>query len=689
MQLKGINLADWRLANNKSDIVTFDILVGSDFYFKIVSPKRLPKQVYGMWLPYTHFGQSMLCGKIPGSAVDKSNQTVNYINIQHIACKAEDELSIKQYTRPSLPILDNNERVHETNAFEIARELNNFDALGFQVSTREDEDKEALTTFKSNMYKDDVNNQYVVGFPWVNNSPPTQDELDNNYHIVLARFKDTMKSLDKDKIKLRQYAETHEKEALHDFIEKVPISQLNDKNTKHFINHFPIWKQDSATSKCRRVFDASLHKRGKACLNDKLLKGSQLTPHILQVMMRIRLLRFLLSTDISKAFLRMVLRESDRNFTMFFARENWLDPDSPICIWRFKSVIFGASSSPFMLNCTVADILTSNDFDYLLEVFVDNLFVQLGNAVDIMTAAENLITIFNKSSMPLHEFASNCPVANKILDDRGLKTKDSKLKVLGMIWDYVNDVMYIKEPNFELDKVTKRSLLSDIAKIYDPMGYLGPIIIRGRILVQEAWESHLNWDTILPTDITERWCKVVTQLKAALRIPIPRWVGFQSLQDVSVHCFSDASEKALGAVIYLVNSEHSVFFSSKPKVCPIKMTHFTVPRKELAAFALGVRHLIFVLKAIEKYCNPKSQHIWCDSTLALTWCSAKKSHKELFIRARVDDVQSKLSKHNIHMHYILNSNNPADMLTKETRNSLDDPLWKYGPQILRHPERWH
>ena len=142
-----------------------------------------------------------------------------------------------------------------------------------------------------------------------------------------------MKSLDKDKIKLRQYAETHEKEPLHDFIEKVPISQLNDKNTKHFINHFPIWKQDSATSKCRRVFDASLHKRGKACLNDKLLKGSQLTPHILQVMMRIRLLRFLLSTDISKAFLRMVLRESDRKFTMFFARENWLDPDSPICIW--------------------------------------------------------------------------------------------------------------------------------------------------------------------------------------------------------------------------------------------------------------------------------------------------------------------------------------------------------------------
>ena len=198
-----------------------------------------------------------------------------------------------------------------------------------------------------------------------------------------------------------------------DFIERVPLSELYDKNVfKHYINHFPVFKQDSATSKCRRVFDASLHKRGKACLNDKMLKGSQLTPHILNVLLRIRIVKNLFTLDISKAFLRLVLKLSDRNFTCFFMRKNITEPRSSVELWRFKSVLFGATSSPFMLNCTVADILNSNDFPYDLEVFVDNLFVLDSKGDNMIQAAEQLIDIFERSSMPLHEFVSNNVSAN-------------------------------------------------------------------------------------------------------------------------------------------------------------------------------------------------------------------------------------------------------------------------------------
>ena len=143
----------------------------------------------------------------------------------------------------------------------------------------------------------------------MNNSPPTEEDLDSNYGIVYSRFKEVMKSLDKQPDKLQQYKENHEKEAALDFIEEVPLDELNNRNIfKHYINHFPVFRQDSATSKCRRVFDASLHKKGKACLNDRMLKGSQMTPHILNVLLRIRLLRNLFTLDISKAFLRMVLK---------------------------------------------------------------------------------------------------------------------------------------------------------------------------------------------------------------------------------------------------------------------------------------------------------------------------------------------------------------------------------------------
>ena len=323
----------------------------------------------------------------------------------------------------------------------------------------------------------------------------------------------------------------------------------------------------------------------------------------------------------------MVLRSRDRNYTCFFARDNWENPNSSISVWRFKSVLFGATSSPFMLNCTVADILEQNKFDRNLEVFVDNLFVMLESKAEILPAADEMIKIFGAVSMPLHEFASNSPEANQVFKDKGIMTENSMLKTLGLFWDYSSDNWYVNQPEFQLEAVSKRSLLSDIARLYDPMGFLGPITIQGRILVQEAWDSDFSWDAALSSDMVEKWRFIVAQLKAALQIPIPRWVGFENLRNVSLHCFTDASEKALGVAIYLVGPKHSILYTSKPKICPIKMAHFTIPRKELTALSLGARYLTFVLKAVNKYFYPTSLHMWSDSTTALSWCVANRAHK--------------------------------------------------------------
>ena len=74
LQSKGIDLADWRLGNTKSDIIDFDILVGADHYYKIVSPYKLPIERLGMWLSFDRFGRNFLFGRIPGSNPDKKQQ---------------------------------------------------------------------------------------------------------------------------------------------------------------------------------------------------------------------------------------------------------------------------------------------------------------------------------------------------------------------------------------------------------------------------------------------------------------------------------------------------------------------------------------------------------------------------------------------------------------------------------------
>ena len=687
IQSKGVTIADWMLINTKADIVNFDILVGADHFWKLVNPYKLPIERMGMMLTPDRWGRYLIMGKIPGSSKIPKHQSVNYISINQVGY---DQSDLRSHLRAQSQILDANEYVDDSNAFSISRELNSYDALGFQVSSRAENDTEALEAYNSNMYKNEETNQYIVGFPWVNNKAPNMEELESNYGIVYARFRDTMKFLDKDPEKRKQYKETHDKEAAMDFIEEVPLNEIEDERVfKHYINHFPVFKQESATTKCRRVFDASLHRRGRESLNDRMWKGSLMTPHILDVLLRIRLLKFLFTLDISKAFLRMVLKQSDRNYTCFFFRRDIDDPNSPIVLWRFKSVLFGATSSPFLLNCTIADILGSNEFSFPLEVFVDNLFVQDQKENVMIRAAEELITIFDQAAMPLHEFASNSSSANEYFRSRKLVTNESKIKLLGMLWDYNNDQLFVKQPEFDTETVTKRILLSNIARVFDPIGFLNPIAIQGRLLVQEAMECSYVWDAKLPIEFEIKWREIVDLFREALVVPIPRWIGFDIYSRLSLHAFTDSSNKALGAVVYLANPKGRVFISSKGKVCPIKMAHFTVPRKELTALALGTRHLLFVNRALSKYITIESLHIWSDSTLSLTWCSVKKPHKELFIRARVDDVQEKVEKNNIKLHYIINSSNPADMLTKNTGKKIIDPLWIKGPELLQSPHMWH
>ena len=90
------------------------------------------------------------------------------------------------------------------------------------------------------------------------------------------------------------------------------------------------------------------------------------------------------------------------------------------------------------------------------------------------------------------------------------------------------------------------------------------------------------------------------------------------------------------------------------------------------------------MNAINKYLKLTSAHLWSDSMTALSWCVSKKTHKALYIRSRVDDLDTKISELNIKVHYIINHDNPSDMLTKEAGRTLEESLWTQGPRILKN-----
>lgn len=142
---------------------------------------------------------------------------------------------------------------------------------------------------------------------------------------------------------------------------------------------------------------------------------------------------------------------------------------------------------------------------------------------------------------------------------------------------------------------TKRAILSRVSQLFDPLGWLSPVTILGKLFIQTLWRSNIGWDDQLPQSLIEEWTQFDADLRGVSEYSIPRWLGTSSSrQGLELHGFSDASQNALGAVLYLRTIQNSAdakvtLLAAKSKVVPLKKQ--TIPRLELAAAVLLARLL--------------------------------------------------------------------------------------------------
>ena len=188
---------------------------------------------------------------------------------------------------------------------------------------------------------------YVARFPW----KPTHPVLPTNITIAERRTRHLVKRLAMTPKLLQVYNQILTEQETRGFIERVEVSR--DHSGTHYTPHHSVEK-DSLTTSIRIVFDCSCRQASTyPCLNDCLMIGSPCSNDLCAILVRFRLHRFGISTDIEKAFLHIRLHPDDRDFTRFFWLTDPTDPSSQLCVYRFKVVPFGATSSPFMLNAVL------------------------------------------------------------------------------------------------------------------------------------------------------------------------------------------------------------------------------------------------------------------------------------------------------------------------------------------------
>ena len=153
----------------------------------------------------------------------------------------------------------------------------------------------------------------------------------------------------------------------------------------------------------------------------------------------------------------------------------------------------------------------------------------------------------------LRSWSSNSPgVQHLAAKDQVLDTSPTK-KVLGMLWDITSNTLRLscKQATSATPLSTKREVLQETAKIFDPLGLLQPVTVAAKILIQELWKEGIDWDEPLPPSLDQKRRGVAKEIGDATKLEFPRRyftsdVSVDSI-DTELHVFADANQKAYGA----------------------------------------------------------------------------------------------------------------------------------------------
>ena len=456
-----------------------------------------------------------------------------------------------------------------------------------------------------------------------------------------------------------------------------------------------VHKESSTTTKVRAVFDASAKTESGVSLNDQLLIGPTVHPPLVDVLLRFRFKRIAVTTDVSKMYRAVELVESDRDLHRFVWRPK---PTDTVRDYRMTRVTFGVAASSFIANMCVKQNAMNLAKEFPLAAtesfYVDDGLTGADNVETAIKLQKELHQLFSRGGFLLHKWNSNDPAVlqhikpelRDVRDTHSIAEVKGSTKTLGLQWETDADQFHVTISQIQpVKNITKRNLISDIARIFDVLGWFSPAVIKVKILFQRLWERKIDWDDPVPLSIQNTWEKWRCELPQLVEKTFPRCYYPKEVTIVSkqLHGFSDAFEEAYAAVVYLrmIDMEgnvHTSLVTSKTKVSPIKK--LTIPRLELCGALLLSRLLNHVRGVFEM--SVSHVHAWTDSTIVLRRFKTFVGNR---VAAIVDVIPPGCWRH------IAGSENPADCASRGLYPSelINHPLWWNGPTWLKNvPSEW-
>jgi len=492
------------------------------------------------------------------------------------------------------------------------------------------------------------------------------------------------------------------KEAYCDFMEEYKdsghMTQISEEEISqvqelYFIPHQAVTRPDSLTTKLRVVFDASAKTTSGSSLNDKLWPGPNLQRDLFGILIRFRTHQYVITADIARMFRQILIDKPDRLLQLILWRKN---AEETLKIYQLNTVTYGTASAPYHAMRCLQELAIQHHEEYpvaaraiMEDFYMDDVLSGKRLYKDVVELQRQLLELLKGGQFLLRKWRSNEPrvlqsLPNQETNELFIIDKDTA-KALGLLWNSTRDSLQYKTDLTKQKIVTKRAALSRISQVFDPLGLVGPILIRGKIFMQKLWAEDLQWDQSLPSPYLSEWSAYCEQLSELNSLQIPRNVNCDNISDhFDLFGFGDASQSAIGACLYAVSLDkdgnvNSQLLCAKSRVAPLKT--LSLPRLELEAALLLSQLYLSVKTALPGRIS--RVRLWSDSTIVLGWIKTQPSTLKTFVANRIAKIQDTTEQAT--WSHVPSNENPADILSRGTTvaEMRTDSLWWYGPAWIR------
>ena len=392
--------------------------------------------------------------------------------------------------------------------------------------------------------------------------------LANNRPQAEQRLKSLKKRLLSDDKYRQDYADF-----MDSIISKGYATKVSDENATAseghvwYLPHHGVYHRQK-TESLRVVFDCSARYQGES-LNDHLLQGPDLTSKLTGVLIRFREEKIAVMADVEKIFYQVKVTEPDQNYLRFLW---WPDSDltkEPVD-HRMTVHLFGGASSPGCSNFSLKRTADDHEEKFGTDIadtlrhnfYVDDMLKSVPTDEKAIEVVQGTKAMCKKGGFKLTKFVSNSrkvlqsvPEEDREKEIKGLDLGQDKLPVeraLGVCWCIESDTLQFRI-QLKDQPCTRRGILATISSVYDPLGFIAPVMLVGKKILQDICNTR-DWDEPLDEMTRMRWKKWRDKLFLLENVRVKRSLKppeFGKVKSAQLHTMSDASTIGYGQCSYL------------------------------------------------------------------------------------------------------------------------------------------